>query len=694
MIELKNVSKYYTSNGVTNKGLIDVNLKLNKGEIVAIVGESGSGKSTLLNVITKIDSFDEGEIYYKGNETSYFSIDDMDQFRKNKIGFIFQNYNIIDSYTVLENVMLPLIINGVNKIEAKKEALKIIEQTGLSHRIRSRGSMLSGGEKQRCVIARALASKSEILACDEPTGNLDSKTGEEIINLIKEVSKDKLVLIVTHNYEQVKDIATRKIKIEDGRVVEDLIIKEVNEEDLDENLDLDYKPIASKINTRIAYNNLTSTPKTSFLISLVLIATCVICLILYQYIFISNQQLKSSDTFTYGTSSKLIVSDINHKSISKDTLSSISDEYYTNEFYLLNSMYTTITSGDNEYYFDTQKAIYEPNILDLKIVSGEKITTNNDELILAFSSNYYSKKDIKKYVGRYIKLDIAGVSFKIVGVGLSDSVKSKTPTMTSNELVHTVFKLNSMIKISYETSGTSNTFSDYILYDFSNKTTVSVKNNDVEVPQLKYFNQTMLDLSNKKVVDEKQTSDIILTVGNDIFDDEVCYEASCYGNYKQMKKQASKLNYYIINTNTYSTLSSYEKIIININTYASLAAISFVIIIVYFITYAVLTVIFKSKQESYNIFRTLGVTKKDMSHIVRKETMISFAVTSVFSFFLMLILGNVLKNNSFFADFRSFNIVVILLYFIVMMVMGLLIARRFNTKLFNFTVREKLKVAK
>ena len=199
MIELKNVNKFYNSNGVTNLGLRNINLEFNKNEIVAITGDSGSGKSTLLNVITKIDTFDDGEIYYKGNETSYFSISDMDDFRKNKVGFIFQNYNIIDSYTVLENVMVPLLLRGFSKSEASIKAKDLIYKVGLTNRIKNRGSKLSGGEKQRCVIARALASDCEILACDEPTGNLDSKTGKEIIDLIKEISKDKLVLIVTHD---------------------------------------------------------------------------------------------------------------------------------------------------------------------------------------------------------------------------------------------------------------------------------------------------------------------------------------------------------------------------------------------------------------------------------------------------------------------------------------------------------------
>ncbi|MDE6946340.1 MAG: ABC transporter ATP-binding protein, partial [Anaeroplasmataceae bacterium] len=205
MLELKNVSKYYSNNGVVTLGLRNINLRFKAGEIVAITGDSGSGKSTLLNVITAVDTYEEGEIYFQGNETSYFNQNDMDMFRKNHISFIFQNYNIIDSYTVLENVMLPLILNGKSFEEARKEAIEIIDKVGLTKRIKHKGTKLSGGEKQRCVIARALASESKILACDEPTGNLDSETGAEIIKLIQEVAQDRLVLIVTHNYEQVKD---------------------------------------------------------------------------------------------------------------------------------------------------------------------------------------------------------------------------------------------------------------------------------------------------------------------------------------------------------------------------------------------------------------------------------------------------------------------------------------------------------
>ena len=233
MIKLERVSKIYNNNGVLTTGLHNINLELEKNEIVAIVGESGSGKSTLLNVLTKMDSFDEGEYYYKGNETSYFDVNDMDNFRKDKVGFIFQNYNIIDSYTVLENVMLPFIIKGENKKDAKIKAKELINKVGLNNRIKNKGTELSGGEKQRCVIARALASDCEILACDEPTGNLDKQSGDQIIRFMKETNRlfGQTYIIVTHNKE-IADYTDREITIDDGEIINDIDLLDVRENEV------------------------------------------------------------------------------------------------------------------------------------------------------------------------------------------------------------------------------------------------------------------------------------------------------------------------------------------------------------------------------------------------------------------------------------------------------------------------------
>ncbi|MCR5786731.1 MAG: ABC transporter ATP-binding protein, partial [Acholeplasmatales bacterium] len=284
MIELKNVTKFYNNNNVVSLGLKNINLKLEENEIVAICGESGSGKSTLLNVITKIDTFDEGEIFVDGEETSYYDVKDMDEFRKNKVGFIFQNYNIIESYDVLHNVMLPFIISGVSLKEAKSRALELIDKVGLSNRIHNKGSHLSGGEKQRCVIARALASNCQILACDEPTGNLDSQTGKEIIKLLQEVAPGKIVLIVTHNFDEIKDIATRRIVVKDGNIIIDEKLKEIDNKVFTKDK-IDNKNISLKTSLKIASDNLIYTPKKTIFMSLVYLFVSIAFLSLFLKIY-------------------------------------------------------------------------------------------------------------------------------------------------------------------------------------------------------------------------------------------------------------------------------------------------------------------------------------------------------------------------------------------------------------------------
>lgn len=271
MIKLVNVSKFYNSKGVINMALKDINLTLNKGEIVAIVGESGSGKSTLLNIICGIDNYDEGEIYFNDQETSYFNQEDMDNFRQKNVSFIYQNYNVIDSYTVLENVMVPLLLKGMKEKEAKERAKELIKKVGLEDSIKSKAINLSGGEKQRTVIARALATDCPILACDEITGNLDSKTGDEIIELIKEVAKDKLVLMVTHNLEQCEHIITRKIRLSDGTIVEDTCNAQDDAMSTDELLDNERKASAGALAT-ITKWNIKNTPKKTIFSTIVMYA--------------------------------------------------------------------------------------------------------------------------------------------------------------------------------------------------------------------------------------------------------------------------------------------------------------------------------------------------------------------------------------------------------------------------------------
>ena len=224
ILELKNIGKIYVSENNVAVGIRGVNLAFNRGEFVAVTGKSGSGKSTLLNVISGMDTYEEGELYVEGEPTSHFMQKDWEEYRKQYISFIFQEYNIIESFTVLQNVELALM--NIEDPKARRErAMELLRRVGLESHVHHKGSKLSGGQKQRTVIARALAKDSPILLCDEPTGNLDSKSSAEIIRLLREVSKDKLVIIVTHNFEQVEDYATRHIRIFDGAVETDHTIR-------------------------------------------------------------------------------------------------------------------------------------------------------------------------------------------------------------------------------------------------------------------------------------------------------------------------------------------------------------------------------------------------------------------------------------------------------------------------------------
>ena len=224
ILELRNIGKIYVSDNNVAVGIRGVNLSFERGEFVAVTGKSGSGKSTLLNVISGMDTYEEGELLVEGEPTSHFLQKDWEEYRKQYISFIFQEYNIIESFTVLQNVELSLM--SIEDPKARRErAMELLRRVGLESHVHHKGSKLSGGQKQRTVIARALAKDSPILLCDEPTGNLDSKSSAEIIELLREVSKDKLVIIVTHNFEQVEAYATRHIRIFDGAVETDHTIK-------------------------------------------------------------------------------------------------------------------------------------------------------------------------------------------------------------------------------------------------------------------------------------------------------------------------------------------------------------------------------------------------------------------------------------------------------------------------------------
>lgn len=231
MLQLRNIRKTYTTGDFTQVALNGVSLDLRDNEFVAILGPSGSGKTTLLNIVGGLDRYEDGDLIINGVSTKEYRDRDWDAYRNHTIGFVFQSYNLIPHQTVLANVELALTISGVSRRERRKRAREALEQVGLAEHIHKRPNQLSGGQMQRVAIARALVNDPHIVLADEPTGALDSETSVQIMELLKEVARDRLVVMVTHNPDLAEQYATRIVRLKDGSVIDDT--RPVTEEEID-----------------------------------------------------------------------------------------------------------------------------------------------------------------------------------------------------------------------------------------------------------------------------------------------------------------------------------------------------------------------------------------------------------------------------------------------------------------------------
>lgn len=236
MLSVKNIYKSYGTKDNKYPVLKDINLNFRKNEFVAILGPSGSGKTTLLNILGGLDRYDNGDLIINGKSTKQFKERDWDSYRNKSIGFVFQSYNLISHISILNNVEMGLTLGNVSKSEAKKRAIAALEKVGLKEHIHKRPNQLSGGQMQRVAIARALVNNPDIILADEPTGALDSKTSMQIMDLIKEIANDKLVIMVTHNAALADIYASRIIKLSDGKIVSDSNPYEAKGEDKEYNL--------------------------------------------------------------------------------------------------------------------------------------------------------------------------------------------------------------------------------------------------------------------------------------------------------------------------------------------------------------------------------------------------------------------------------------------------------------------------
>lgn len=682
MLELKEVSKFYSNNGITNIGLHNINLKLHRNEIVAITGESGSGKSTLLNVISKIDSFDEGEIFYYGNETSYFSISDMDDFRKNKVGFIFQNYNILDSYTVLDNVMIPLLLKGLTRDDAKVEAMLLIKKVGLDGREKHRGSKLSGGEKQRCVIARALAGDCDILACDEPTGNLDSSTAIEIIKLLKEVAKDKLVLIVTHNYPEVEGIATRLLKMADGKIVEDITFEEVEPEG-DKELELDYRPLSKKVVWTLGINNIIRTPKKTTISCLMyfIIAFC--------FLFIASSisslfktNIATSD-FVNTFDNRLFVYGKNASPIDESVLSGY--DYELNDFSTEISYNYDFSNSSVNFYYASKPTNYE-------LVAG-RMPNDDSEFILLFKNP--SKLTIQtesKNLGQDLVFEVNNGSsyerFTLVGIGSYDNQLGYGVYATECPRLQKV--LNRITPSYYiEQNGYKNSVRVSLVNGNSKPKLIMPSDNYEKDPDFSVYADIYL-------IDEYE----LITYGGDETILEVSidgpsglkpYFASVYSSNHRIKKIINKLetsNNKVVYPCQYTEEDLGARILLEVAAFVIIAELSAYLIGIFFIVYVILSRVYRSRVKDYSIIRTLGVTKKDMAKVVNVEMLlIGFSIT----LFTYLFFNGLIYAVDALTFLRQIGLSAFVCYFLAMFIFTKSMSKRFNKRLFKFTVRESVR---
>ena len=221
MLQIFDICKQYKTGNFIQKALDHVSLNLRDNEFVAILGPSGSGKTTLLNIIGGLDRYDSGDLIINGISTKKYKDRDWDSYRNHTIGFVFQSYNLIPHQTILANVELALTISGVSKTERRQKAIEALTKVGLGQQIHKKPNQLSGGQMQRVAIARAVVNDPDILLADEPTGALDSETSIQVMDLLKEVAQDRLVVMVTHNPELAKEYATRIVTLKDGVILDD-----------------------------------------------------------------------------------------------------------------------------------------------------------------------------------------------------------------------------------------------------------------------------------------------------------------------------------------------------------------------------------------------------------------------------------------------------------------------------------------
>ena len=472
ILSLKKVSKFYYNKGLVASGFSKISLDFYLGEFVVITGESGCGKSTLLNVLSGLDTYEEGEMYINGMETSHYSNEEAEHYRKSYIGNIFQSFNLVSSYTVYQNIELVLLLNGFKKKDIKNKVIELIKEVDLYKYRNSKVSHLSGGQKQRVAIARALAKDVPIIIADEPTGNLDRRSAASIMKLLAKVAKDKLVIVVTHNYEDVEDLATRKIEMHDGKVREDITIKPYEESKASLH---EYKNISFLNKIRLGVRNTFNLPMKFILLLMVFLLITFAFLGIYSS-FRKAEYEENKNGYNYYFSDlsdeRVVIKKSDNSVITNEELDKISKLDYVKSVVkddiILDTTYS-LTDDNTFWFYGNVKSVRE-----LKSnIEGQKPINDNEIILETNKNNYYVStlkdklKETKLSLRNTDNVSSSNKDLKVTGFVLKDNEYDNDIFYVSDDVLEKI-KINSYENYSKVTITLNNQKVD-LLYSVSDK---------------------------------------------------------------------------------------------------------------------------------------------------------------------------------------------------------------------------------
>lgn len=716
MLELKNVSKFYYKKGIVSSGISKVSLKFDMGEFIAITGESGSGKSTLLNVISGLDTYEEGEMYVNGEETSHYNEEDYEEYRKKYIGNIFQSFNLVNSYTVYQNVELVLLINGETRRSVKHKVIDILKKVDLYKYRHTKVSKLSGGMKQRVAIARCLAKDTPIIIADEPTGNLDSKNAKSVLKLLYEISKYKLVIVVTHNFEQISEYATRRITMHDGSVIEDMKLKDKNE--VKEVNTSKFKKTKVISNLRLGIRN------TFNIVPKFLLLTFVYAFVLISIVGVYSAFLELEST-NNAYNSFFNETDANKRVIVKKKDNSSFTNEEINKLKSISNVDKVIT---NDYVYDYSMSLmdYENIFLDSNFMKLEefkgklkygRMPLNENEIIVSGSKeNYYIEDMGSELINKEVSINSGSdeIKVKIVGVSVFEKYNWMVTSYVSDKIYNYVENhveqvygttkvfisdnsqnVNPNIKISdilsegqvYISENYSyncksyNCMKDSLNIKFSNMYT----NKEISLSNAKVYNKNNF----KKIFgSEYDDMDTIYLSNNDydkLYKNNNIYQVSLFvKDVRNIDKTMNELNDYVsFSLNSVKQDGALVQVIKIVKT----IVITVLVIVLFFVSYFVIKLIMKSRNKYFTTIRILGGSYIEVKRLLQIEllnvTNIVYLVFLVISLFIKndIIVSESIKNMLFYINLKEYVIV-----YLILSLMSYLTSSRYSRKIFKRSV--------